>query len=134
MKGIITLCGPTKFYEDFDVAMLELTKAGWAVWTIGSHRGADSSLNPAVHGYRGIFEALHFVKIERSDAILVINKGGYFGEHTRREIELAAKLGKKIFWLEGNGAVVTLRDLVESAGAETPAVAETPRARRSDRN
>jgi hypothetical protein len=115
MQGIITLVGPTKFYEAFDEAMLELTKAGWVVLTIGSHRGADSSLNPSLYGYREIFEQLHFEKIQMSDAILVINKGGYFGEHTKKEIEFASKNGKRIFWLEGNGAVVTLAHVAKYA-------------------
>ena len=35
-----------------------------------------------------------------SDAIYVINKGGYIGESTKREIEYAKKKGKQIYYLE----------------------------------
>ncbi len=93
--------------------MLELTKAGYAVWTIGSHRGADSSLNPAVHGYREIFEKLHFDKIRHSDIIVVINKDGYFGEHTQREINLASVLQKRIYWYVSHGAVPSWTELLK---------------------
>ncbi len=92
--------------------MLELTKAGWAVFTIGSHCGADSSLNPDVNGYREIFEALHFDKVRISNAILVINKGGYFGAHTRAEINFAVSHGKQVYWLESKGATPSLEDLL----------------------
>lgn len=106
------MCGPTKFFATFDEVMLDLTKAGWAVFTIGSHRGADSSLNPAVHGYREIFEWLHMDKIAKSDAIIVINKGGYIGKHTAAEVDYAVNHGKAVYWLESNGAVPSWKALL----------------------
>lgn len=43
---------------------------------------------------------LHKRKIEISDAIFVLNVGGYIGETTRNEIEYAKLLGKEIEYLE----------------------------------
>jgi len=43
---------------------------------------------------------LHRHKIEMADEVLVINVGGYVGESTRSEIEIAMGLGKPIRYLE----------------------------------
>ena len=43
---------------------------------------------------------LHKRKIEISDAIFVLNVGGYIGKTTRDEIEYAKLLGKEIEYLE----------------------------------
>ena len=43
---------------------------------------------------------LHFKKIDISDAIYVVNVGGYIGESTKKEIEYAKKMGKEIMYLE----------------------------------
>lgn len=91
--------------------MLELTKAQYAVFSIGSHRGNDSSLNPDVQGYRPIFEKLHTEKISISQAIVVINVEGYVGDHTKAEINYARQLGKRIFWYD-------LTPYLEDRGAE----------------
>ncbi|KKL27706.1 hypothetical protein LCGC14_2382420, partial [marine sediment metagenome] len=41
---IITLCGSTKFFNEFDDAMLKLTLAGWSVFSIGTHKFSDQEL------------------------------------------------------------------------------------------
>lgn len=42
----------------------------------------------------------HYKKIDISDDIYVVNVGGYIGESTRKEIEYAESLRKKILSLE----------------------------------
>jgi hypothetical protein len=44
-------------------------------------------------------DRLHFDKIAMSDAIFVMNVGGYIGLSTRREIEYAKSLGKHVDYL-----------------------------------
>lgn len=92
---IITLCGSTDFFEEYDYAMLNLTMSGWAVFTIGTHRFNDKQL-VIEKNMKDMFEKLHFDKIRLSDAIMVIDKGGYIGESTKREIKFASKLGKPL--------------------------------------
>lgn len=43
---------------------------------------------------------LHRAKIERSDAIYVVNADGYIGESVRDEIAYAQSIGKEIFYLQ----------------------------------
>ena len=44
--------------------------------------------------------AAHYKKIDISDAIYVVNVGGYIGESTTREIEYAKRLNKEIVYME----------------------------------
>lgn len=99
---IVTLCGSTKFEEEFRQINEFLTLRG------------DIVLAPGVFGHsRGIslkkeqkekLDKLHKKKIEMSDAIYVINKDGYIGKSTQSEIEYAQEHGKKIMYLEPIGA------------------------------
>lgn len=92
---IITLCGSTDFFEEYDDAMLNLTIHGWAVFTIGTHRFNDKQL-VVDKDLKEKFEKLHFDKIRLSDAIMVIDKNGYIGESTKREIKFASKYKKDL--------------------------------------
>jgi hypothetical protein len=42
----------------------------------------------------------HFDKIDKSDAVLIVNPTGYFGNSVKIEIGYAKGVGKKIFFLE----------------------------------
>ena len=45
----------------------------------------------------------HFEKIDRADAVLVINPGGYIGNSVKIEIGYARGSGKKVFFLKETG-------------------------------
>lgn len=45
-----------------------------------------------------MLDAMHKEKIKLSDAILVVNVGGYIGDSTRNEIEFAEDLGKEVIY------------------------------------
>ena len=45
-------------------------------------------------------DELHFDKIELSDVVYILNVGDYIGESTRKELNYARELGKKIKFLE----------------------------------
>jgi len=49
---------------------------------------------------RALLGELHKTKIDLSDAIFVVNVGGYIGESVKQEIEYAKENGKEIFYLE----------------------------------
>lgn len=42
----------------------------------------------------------HWKKIDISDAIYVVNIGGYIGQSTQNEIDYATKLGKEVIYHE----------------------------------
>ena len=96
---IITLCGSTRFKDEFLKAQKELTLAGWIVLSVGlfGHAGDKEVWEEDTKEF---LDNLHKSKIEMSDAIYVINKDGYIGESTRSEIEWARKLYKQIIYME----------------------------------
>jgi hypothetical protein len=93
----ITLCGSTRFKDEFIKAQKDLTLAGWAVETVGlfGHSG-DSEAEDA----KALLDDMHKYKIYKSDAIFVINVGGYIGESTAEEIQWARDLNKEVYSLE----------------------------------
>lgn len=95
---MITLCGSTKFVEEYRKAEDVLEKQGWAVMSVGSFPNAEGRRYDKET--KDQLDTLHKEKIAASDAIYVINPGGYIGESTRGEIAYARILGKVIMSLE----------------------------------
>ena len=96
---IITLCGSTRFKEQFMELQKRLTLKGWIVISVGmfGHSGDEEVWKP---GVKEMLDDMHLRKIDLADEIFVINVGGYIGESTKREIDYASKTGKKINYLE----------------------------------
>ena len=96
---VITLCGSTRFKEQFLEAQKRLTLEGNIVISVGlfGHSGDDEVWTP---GTKEMLDNMHKRKIDMADAIYVINVGGYIGSSTRSEIEYAEKQGKTIMYLE----------------------------------
>ncbi len=96
---IITLCGSTRFKEQFLEAQKRLTLEGNIVISVGlfGHSGDDEVWTP---GMKEMLDDMHKRKIDLADAIYVINVGGYIGTSTRSEIEYAKAAGKEVLYLE----------------------------------
>lgn len=96
---VITLCGSTRFKEQFMAVQKKLTLEGNIVISVGlfGHSGDDEVWTP---GMKEMLDNMHKRKIDMADAIYVINVGGYIGESTRSEIEYALKNGKRVYYLE----------------------------------
>jgi hypothetical protein len=95
---IVCLCGSTKFKDDFIQATKDETLKGNIVLSVGLYGHADEEeLDSEV---KNMLDALHFKKIKMADEILVINKYKYIGASTKREIDYAKLLNKKIKYLE----------------------------------
>ena len=96
---IVTLCGSTRFKEQFLEAQKRLTLEGSIVISVGlfGHSGDDDVWKP---GVKEMLDDMHLRKIDLADEIFVINVGGYIGESTKREIAYAAKTGKTVNYLE----------------------------------
>lgn len=95
---IITLCGSTRFKEQFLEAQKLLTLEGYIVISVGlfGHSGDDDVWKP---GVKEMLDDMHFRKIDLADEIYVINVDGYIGESTKREIAYAEETGKKVNYL-----------------------------------
>ena len=96
---VITLCGSTRFKEEFLEAQKRLTLEGNIVISVGlfGHSGDDVVWT---EGVKDMLDRQHLAKIDLADEIFVINMGGYIGDSTRREIAYAEFKGKTIAYLE----------------------------------
>ena len=95
---VITLCGSTRFKEQYLEAQKRLTLDGNIVISVGlfGHSGDDEVWT---EGTKEMLDDMHKRKIDIADAIYVINVDGYIGDSTRSEIEYAKANGKKIMYL-----------------------------------
>lgn len=96
---VITLCGSTRFKEDFERVNRELTLAGNIVLSVGcfGHYGDVFTESQKV-----MLDEIHRRKIDMSDAIYVINRNGYVGSSTKSEIAYATTMGKEVILMEEN--------------------------------
>ena len=103
---VITLWGSTRFKDDFIREQKRLTLEGNIVISVGlfGHSGDNEVWEGMDDGTltktKEMLDDMHKRRIDMSDEIFVINKGGYIGESTRNEIEYAIKTGKKVVYME----------------------------------
>lgn len=103
---VITLCGSTKFKEEFLKVQKDLTLEGNIVISVGLFgRSGDSEVwenmdEGTLTKTKEMLDDMHKRKIDMSDEIFVINVNGYIGKSTKSEIEYAIKTGKKVNYLE----------------------------------
>jgi len=106
--NVITLCGSTRFKEDFMDVQKKLTLDGNIVISVGlfGHSGDNEVWDGMDEGTLSktklMLDDMHKRKIDMADEIFVINKNGYIGDSTKSEIEYAIKMGKKVNYLENN--------------------------------
>lgn len=103
---VITLCGSTRFKDDFLREQKRLTLEGNIVISVGlfGHSG-DSEVwenmdEDTLTKTKEMLDDMHKRKIDMADAIFVINKNGYIGSSTKSEIEYAIKTNKKVYYME----------------------------------
>lgn len=96
---IICLCGSLRFKKLFAEIELKFVLSGWIVLTpCCMYVDAERTDNFMEHKEQ--FDLMHFKKIELADEIFVINKDGYIGESTQKELNHAKSLKKTINFLE----------------------------------
>ena len=103
---VVTLCGSTRFKDEFYSAQKLLTLQGNIVISVGlfGHSGDDEVWDGMDEGTlsktKEMLDDMHKRKIDMADGIFVINVGGYIGDSTQSEIEYAKKHGKTVDYLE----------------------------------
>ena len=95
---VITLCGSTKFKDDFYKEQKRLSLEGNIVISVGVFGHSDNDV--ITDDTKEMLDDMHKRKIDMADEILVINKGGYIGSSTKSEIEYALKTNKKVNYME----------------------------------
>lgn len=96
---VVTLCGSTKFKDEFMEAQKYLTLQGHIIISVGvfGHSGDNEFMTDET---KEMLDDMHKRKIDMADGIYVINVGGYIGSSTKSEIEYAIQTGKNVFYLE----------------------------------
>jgi predicted phosphodiesterase len=99
---IITLCGSTKFKNEFIAEQKRLTLEGNIVISVGlfGHSGDNEAWSEDT---KIMLDDMHKRKIDLADEIFVINPGGYIGTSTKSEIEYARQANKQIKYMEPIG-------------------------------
>lgn len=95
---VITLCGSTRFKDQFFEAQKRLTLEGNIVISVGlfGHSGDDEVWH---EGTKEMLDDMHKRKIDMADEIFVINVDNYIGSSTKSEIEYALAHNKKVNYL-----------------------------------
>ena len=96
---VVTLCGSTKFKEQYLEAQKRLTLEGNIIISVGlfGHSGDNEVWT---EGTKAMLDDMHLRKIDMADEVFVINVGGYIGSSTRNEIKYAMDHGKEVRYLE----------------------------------
>ena len=103
---VITLCGSTRFKDEFMREQKRLTLEGNIVISVGlfGHSGDqevwEGMSEDTLTKTKEMLDDMHKCKIDMADEIFVINVGGYIGTSTRSEIEYAQAHGKVVKYLE----------------------------------
>lgn len=94
---VITLCGSTKFKRQFEEMNKKLTLEGHVVLSVGvfGHSGDEIT-----EDQKRMLDNVHKRKIDMSDAIFVLNVGGYIGKSTVSEIAYAIRHKKQVMYME----------------------------------
>lgn len=99
---VVTLCGSTKFKDEFIKIQKDLTLKGCIVISVGFFELSEEDA-VWLEGTKEMLDDMHKRKIDMADTIFVINKDGYIGKSTESEIEYAKSSGKTIAYLESCG-------------------------------
>ena len=103
---VITLCGSTRFREQFMQVQKDLTLQGNIVISVGlyGHAGDSEVWENMDEGTltktKEMLGDMHKRKIDMADEIFVVNVGGYIGDSTKSEIKYAHENGKVVRYLE----------------------------------
>ena len=94
---VVTVCGSMRFQRQMIELATELeTEKGYCVlqplYNFGDKALGESELQKLAKA--------HYKKIDISDAIFVVNAGGYIGNSVRAEIEYAKSHKKEVIYLE----------------------------------
>lgn len=103
---VITLCGSTRFKNEFMEAQKRLTLEGNIVISVGlfGHSGDNEVWEgmdeDTLTQTKIMLDDMHKRKIDMADEIFVINVNGYIGDSTKSEIAYAKEHGKVVRYLE----------------------------------
>ena len=117
---VVTLCGSTRFKDQFMEMQKKLTLEGYIVISVGlfGHAGDQEVWDGMDEGTlsktKEMLDDMHKRKIDMADEIYVINVGGYIGDSTRSEIQYAEEHGKTVRYYQDTRKEEMLSQLAEA--------------------
>lgn len=97
---VVTLCGSSKFKDEFIKASEVLSLRGYLVISLGLFGHADKKYDSVItEDIKIMLDEVHKQKIDMSDFIYIINKDDYIGKSTANEIAYAKSLGKDVVYM-----------------------------------
>lgn len=117
---VVTLCGSTRFKDQFMEMQKKLTLEGYIVISVGlfGHAGDQEVWDGMDEGTlsktKEMLDDMHKRKIDMADEIYVINVGGYIGDSTRSEIRYAEEHGKTVRYYQDTRKEEMLSQLAEA--------------------
>ncbi len=99
---IVTLCGSTRFKDEFMEVQKRLTLEGCIVISVGffDPLGGENMDEGTLTKTKEMLDDMHKRKIAMADEIFVINVNNYIGDSTKSEIAYARAHGKPVRFLE----------------------------------
>ena len=95
--NVITLCGSTKYKNDFLMVNKWLTLQGNVVISVAMFGHVDKE--PLYSEEKEVLDEIHKRKIDLANEIFVIDINNYIGSSTQSEIEYAKSNGKEVRYL-----------------------------------
>ena len=93
---VVTLCGSMRFSKQMqEIALVLEVKQGYCVLTPVGEKTVQTSEKEIEK-----LAQAHFKKIDISDAVYVVNIGGYVGESVLKEVRYAQEHNKEIIYHE----------------------------------
>lgn len=102
----LTLCGSTRFRDEYELWNKRLSLAGFLVYSVAGFMHSGDTFTDEE---KARLDQIHLAKIDHSHAIVVLNVNGYIGDSTRREIAHAESSGKAVYYLYGDQTLYRLR-------------------------
>jgi hypothetical protein len=96
---IICLCGSLRFKGLFEKIEAHFVQENYVV-LLPCCMYVDIERKYGVADYKNKVDAIHLRKIDLADEVFIINKDGYIGESTQRELDYAKMQKKVIRFLE----------------------------------
>lgn len=110
---VICLCGSSRFIDIMAILAWEFEKLGAITLSLHLLPMNYAQCEDHLAEKQGVAEQmdeLHLRKIDISDEVFIVNKDGYIGDSTKREIRYANEHSKPIKWLEPEHAEENLID------------------------
>ena len=98
----ITICGSTQFEPAWHEISKKLALAGHICYSLSAFPSIEGAKVWYNDNEKELLDLIHLAKIEESDAIVVVNQGGYVGDSTRREVMWAQLRRKPVYWLHSS--------------------------------